>query len=88
MFSISKCVSTFDFLVTFAFFRYLEEACLNLEVLNPITKEHVPTVLKDLNKHLTLFINNNPSHKFYKDVRMLHLATQSLIKSIDECVQH
>ncbi|XP_017785329.1 PREDICTED: enhancer of mRNA-decapping protein 4 isoform X2 [Nicrophorus vespilloides] len=59
--------------------RYLEEAILNLETYNQMTKDHVPNILKELSKQLTLFISNKPSHKLITNMRMLVFIINSMI---------
>lgn len=58
----------------------MEEAVVKLDVNNPVTKEHMSTVLRELNKKLITFIANDPKNKLIKNIRMLQMATQSLIK--------
>nr|CAD7426114.1 unnamed protein product [Timema monikensis] len=60
-------------------FKYLEEAVMNLDKTNHVTREHMPTVLKNLVRQLTTYITNNPNNKITRSMKMLSMATQSLL---------
>lgn len=59
--------------------RFLEEAVMNLDVNNPTTREHMPIVLNNLRLQLQRFINNNPNHKLTRSMKVLVMASQSLL---------
>ncbi|KAL1124155.1 hypothetical protein AAG570_001925 [Ranatra chinensis] len=59
--------------------RYLEEAVMNLDPKNSATREHMPAVLSALHKQLQLYISLHPNAPIAKRVRMLQMATQSLL---------
>lgn len=59
--------------------KYLEEALLNLEPTNSLTREHMPIVLKELLQKLNNFISSHPTHKCTRNLRMLQMITQSLL---------
>ncbi|KAF5295034.1 hypothetical protein FQR65_LT10587 [Abscondita terminalis] len=59
--------------------KYLEEALLNLETTNSLTREHMPIVLKELLQKLNNFISSHPAHKCTRNFRMLQMITQSLL---------
>ncbi|KAK9701745.1 WD40 region of Ge1, enhancer of mRNA-decapping protein [Popillia japonica] len=61
--------------------RYLEEAILNLDPKNSVTREHLPVVLRELSRQLAQFIANNPTNKHTKNMRMLQMAIQSVLKT-------
>ncbi|XP_073987799.1 enhancer of mRNA-decapping protein 4 homolog Ge-1 isoform X2 [Rhodnius prolixus] len=61
--------------------RYLEEAVMNLDSSNLNTREHMPVVLRGLHKQLKVFLSANPNSKLSKNVRMLQMATHSLLNS-------
>lgn len=60
-------------------FRYLEEAVMNLDATNPLTREHMPGVLTNLQRQLTSYIASNPNNKITRSMKMLNMATQSLL---------
>jgi enhancer of mRNA-decapping protein 4 len=60
-------------------FRYLEEAVMNLDASNPLTREHMPGVLNNLQRQLTAYIASNPNNKITRSMKMLNMATQSLL---------
>lgn len=59
--------------------KYLEEAVMNLDPANPLTREHMPGVLNNLQHQLTVYIANNPNNKITRSMRMLSMATRSLL---------
>ncbi|CAG9567572.1 unnamed protein product [Danaus chrysippus] len=60
--------------------RYLEEAVMNLDTSNPVTREHLPIVVRELQKQIISFLNSNPSHSLSRQFRMLLMATEALVK--------
>ncbi|XP_013181380.1 PREDICTED: enhancer of mRNA-decapping protein 4 isoform X2 [Papilio xuthus] len=61
--------------------RYLEEAIMNLDTTNPVTREHLPVVLRELQKQVMAFLSANPGHTLTRQFRMLLLAADSLVKA-------
>lgn len=59
--------------------KYLEEAVMNLDATNPLTREHMPGVLTNLQRQLTAYIASNPNNKITRSMKMLNMATQSLL---------
>lgn len=62
-------------------YKYLEDAITNLDMTNPMTREHVAGVISHLQRHLQAFINNNPNNKITRSMRVLLMATHSLLDS-------
>ncbi|XP_053604958.1 enhancer of mRNA-decapping protein 4-like [Plodia interpunctella] len=62
-------------------YRYLEEAVMNLDTANPVTREHLPVVIRELQKQLVSFLNASPAHALARQFRMLLMATESLVKA-------
>ncbi|KAK6618943.1 hypothetical protein RUM44_003324 [Polyplax serrata] len=60
-------------------YRYLEEAIMNLDSNNAMTKEHLPGVLSTLQKQLNSFLTSNPGPKYARKIKMLLMMTQSLL---------
>ncbi|XP_077285857.1 enhancer of mRNA-decapping protein 4 homolog Ge-1 isoform X2 [Arctopsyche grandis] len=60
---------------------YLGEAVMYLDSENPLTKEHMPIVLKELQRQLSTFLTHNPTNQSARPLRLLLLATESLLKS-------
>jgi enhancer of mRNA-decapping protein 4 len=58
--------------------RYLSDAILSLQLTDPITKEHSPKVLRELNLNCQNFITGHPTHPLYMSVKMLMVAIQGL----------
>ncbi|CAK1549577.1 unnamed protein product [Leptosia nina] len=61
--------------------RYLEEAIMNLDTTNAVTREHLPVVVRELQKQIVAFLNGNPGHALSRQFRMLLMATESLVKT-------
>ncbi|XP_041986844.1 enhancer of mRNA-decapping protein 4-like [Aricia agestis] len=62
--------------------RYLEEAIMNLDTSNQVTREHLPVVIRELQKQIVAFLNANPGCALGKQFKMLLMATESLVKSV------
>jgi len=60
--------------------RYLEEAVMNLDPHDTVTQEHMKGVLYSLNQKLRAYIPTHPNQKVTKALRMLLMASESLIK--------
>lgn len=54
---------------------------MNLDSLNPMTKEHLPSVVSTLQKQLNIYLTNNPNSKHFKKIKVLLMMTQSLAHS-------
>lgn len=59
-------------------FRWLEEAILNLDPADPVTREHIGTVVSNLHTQLSHFVTANPNHRSARAMKMLAMATRSL----------
>lgn len=60
--------------------RYLEEAVFNLDSNNPLTREHTPQVLSQLIAKIGQYLQTHPTDKLAKPLRMLSLASESLLQ--------
>ncbi|CAG9784709.1 unnamed protein product [Diatraea saccharalis] len=61
--------------------RYLEEAIMNLDTTNPVTREHLPVVVRELQKQVMSFLSAHPSHSLARQFKMLLMAADSLVKA-------
>ncbi|KAJ8726037.1 hypothetical protein PYW07_000735 [Mythimna separata] len=61
--------------------KYLEEAVMNLDTSNPVTREHLPGVVRELQKQLLGFLQATPNHALARQLRMLLMATEALVKA-------
>ncbi|XP_043285480.1 enhancer of mRNA-decapping protein 4 [Venturia canescens] len=59
--------------------RWLEEAILNLDTNDPVTREHMGTVLLTLQSQLAAFVAANPNHRSTKRMKMLGMAARALL---------
>lgn len=57
--------------------KYLEEALMNLDQTNALTREHIPQIMPLVVTKLQQFIQSYPNNKITKSVRMLLMACQS-----------
>jgi enhancer of mRNA-decapping protein 4 len=57
---------------------YLEEALVNLDQSNLLTREHIPGVIGQLIQKLQQYIQMNPNDKNMKSIRMVLMASQTL----------
>ncbi|KAG7201645.1 hypothetical protein KM043_004376 [Ampulex compressa] len=60
--------------------RWLEEAILNLDSTDPVTREHMGTVLMALHNQLSTFLVANPDHRYTRRMKMLAMAARALLK--------
>lgn len=60
-------------------YRWLEEAILNLDVNDPVTREHIGTVLVTLQTQLGAFLASNPNHRSARRMKMLAMAARALL---------
>lgn len=56
--------------------KYLSEAIFNLNMRDPITKEHAPNVLKELLINCQNYVQTNPHNSLSSGVRMLIMGVQ------------
>lgn len=73
--SLCICVS-----LLFVCGRYLEEAVMNLDTSNPVTQGHMRGVLIGLIQKLKTYITAHPNDKTTRSLRMLQMASESLLK--------
>ncbi|XP_043498767.1 enhancer of mRNA-decapping protein 4 [Polistes fuscatus] len=59
--------------------RWLEEAILNLDPNDPVTREHMGTVLMTLQSQLAAFVTANPNHRSTRRMKMLAMAARALL---------
>ena len=59
--------------------RWLEEAILNLDPNDPVTREHMGTVLMTLQSQLAGFLAANPNHNATRRMKMLAMAARALL---------
>lgn len=59
--------------------RWLEEAILNLDPSDPVTREHMGTVLMTLQSQLATFVTANPNHRSSRRMKMLAMAARALL---------
>ncbi|EZA49038.1 Enhancer of mRNA-decapping protein [Ooceraea biroi] len=59
--------------------RWLEEAILNLDPNDPVTREHMGTVLMTLQTQLAAFVASNPAHRSTRRMKMLAMAARALL---------
>jgi hypothetical protein len=57
----------------------LEEAIMNLDTNNPATRTHMGNIITRLQKQLNNFIKTNPDKKITRSMKVLHMATLSLV---------
>ncbi|KAI5636004.1 WD40 region of ge1, enhancer of mRNA-decapping protein domain-containing protein [Phthorimaea operculella] len=62
--------------------RYLEEAIMNLDTSNPVTREHLPVVVRELQKQIMAFLTAHPNHALHRQFKMLLMAADSLVKTV------
>ncbi|KAL7302340.1 hypothetical protein TKK_0005001 [Trichogramma kaykai] len=61
--------------------RWLEEAVISLDPSDPITREHMTSVLLSLQNQIQLFIAANPGNRSVRRLKMVAMAAQSLLKA-------
>lgn len=55
---------------------------MNLDTTNPVTREHLPGVVRELQKQIVAFLASNPQHALTRQFKMLLMATESLVKTV------
>lgn len=58
--------------------KYIEVAVTHLDSSSPITRVHVAKVVGSLQHRISIFLQNNPNHKFTHNLRLMQLALQSM----------
>lgn len=58
--------------------KYLSDAIINLNMRDPITREHAPKVLIELANNCQTFVGQNPHSSLCSGVRMLIMAVQGV----------
>ena len=59
--------------------KYLEEAVMALDKENPVTRQHINAILEGLQTKLQRYIAQHPNQKMTKQMKMLNMATYSLM---------
>ncbi|XP_024935554.1 enhancer of mRNA-decapping protein 4 isoform X2 [Cephus cinctus] len=59
--------------------RWLEEAILNLDPTDPVTREHMGNVLMTLQNQLATFVAANPNHRSARRMKMLAMGARALL---------
>jgi hypothetical protein len=52
---------------------------MNLDTNNPATRTHLGNIITRLQKQLNNFIKTNPDKKITRSMKVLHMATLSLV---------
>ncbi|CAH1779762.1 unnamed protein product [Owenia fusiformis] len=60
--------------------QYLEEAVMNLDSTNPVTREHMPIVLHTLCQKIHACLQTRSVDRMTRPLKMLLMASQSLLK--------
>nr|XP_034825667.1 uncharacterized protein LOC117983252 [Maniola hyperantus] len=60
--------------------RYLEEALINLDVSDQVTRVHLPLVVREVREHLSKFVRVYPHHVANRRVSLIIMAADNLIK--------
>ncbi|XP_031786817.1 enhancer of mRNA-decapping protein 4 [Nasonia vitripennis] len=60
--------------------RWLEEAVISLDPSDPVTREHMLTVLLTLQNQVAAFITANPNHRSVRRLKMVAMAAHALLK--------
>ncbi|KAG5682853.1 hypothetical protein PVAND_012175 [Polypedilum vanderplanki] len=58
--------------------RYLNEAIINLNMQDPITREHSPKILRELYNTLQIYISSKPTNQLTSSIKMIMLAAQTI----------
>lgn len=66
------------------FSSFLDDALTNLDVNDPTTTKHLPSVLTEASNNLTAFLRKYPSHVCGRQIRMFVLAAGSLLLESQE----
>lgn len=52
---------------------------MNLDPTDPVTREHMGTVLMTLQSQLAAFVTANPNHRSARRMKMLAMAARALL---------
>ncbi|XP_058447810.1 enhancer of mRNA-decapping protein 4 homolog isoform X2 [Malaya genurostris] len=58
--------------------RYLSDSIVSLNFMDPITKEHAPKVMRELNQNCQTYLTANPGNPLATSMKMLLIAIQGL----------
>ncbi|XP_058818237.1 enhancer of mRNA-decapping protein 4 homolog isoform X2 [Topomyia yanbarensis] len=58
--------------------RYLSDSIVSLNFMDPITKEHAPKVMRELNQNCQNYLSANPGNSLATSMKMLLIAIQGL----------
>lgn len=64
--------------------KYLEEAIVNLDLDNPLSREHTPSVITQLIMKLQAFIQNNPTSKHIRQLKVLLMCSEGFLNSVKQ----
>ncbi|XP_013181093.1 PREDICTED: enhancer of mRNA-decapping protein 4-like isoform X2 [Papilio xuthus] len=59
--------------------RYLEDAIINLNPCDKVTRSHLPMVVKEVRGHLTKFLTDYPNHVASRRVTLIIMAANNLL---------
>ncbi|KPJ13259.1 Enhancer of mRNA-decapping protein 4 [Papilio machaon] len=59
--------------------RYLEDALINLNPYDAVTRTHLPVVVKEVREHLTKFLTDYPNHVASRRVALIIMAANNLL---------
>ncbi|XP_045535791.1 enhancer of mRNA-decapping protein 4 [Papilio machaon] len=59
--------------------RYLEDALINLNPCDAVTRSHLPIVVKEVREHLTKFLTDYPNHVASRRVALIIMAANNLL---------
>lgn len=59
--------------------RYLEDAIINLNPLDAVTRSHLPVVVREVRSHLTKFLTDYPNHVAGRRVALIIMAANNLL---------
>ncbi|GBN27463.1 Enhancer of mRNA-decapping protein 4 [Araneus ventricosus] len=60
--------------------RYIEDVIASLDSNDPIIRDHIRSVLENLQQRVSAFLFKNPNHRFTRNLRRISLAIDALIK--------
>ncbi|VVD05582.1 unnamed protein product [Leptidea sinapis] len=60
--------------------RYIEEAIINLNKMDPTTRLHLPLVVNEVQKNLFKFLNSYPNHVASKRIHFIITAATNLLE--------
>ncbi|CAL1278496.1 unnamed protein product [Larinioides sclopetarius] len=60
--------------------RYIEDVIASLDSNDPIIRDHIRSVLENLQQRITAFLFKNQNHRFARNLKRISLAINALIK--------